>query len=141
MSLRQTPEHRARINEVLSLLGNRYPQLFPLLGARARPPPLAVGIAKDVAAALGGEVSEGELKHAFRVWCGSPRYLKALTAPRAVRRNLEGNAVGPVHAEAVEQAGARLAAFNARKTPSTGTAEAATSAAVPVTRAGDTPNA
>lgn len=158
MSLRTTPEQRARVIEVLGLLGRRYPYLFPAYGSPVRPPPLAIGISKAVAAALDDEVSEGELKQAFRAWCGSPRYLKALTAPGAMRHNLAGEAVEPVHGEAAERAAARLAALNARRFNPTGKAEPASPAKVsvtgpthpvacatadppPVTRAADAPGA
>lgn len=133
MSLRPTPEQRARVIEVLGLLGRRYPHLFPAYGSPVRPPPLAIGISKEVAAALTDEVSEGELKQAFRAWCGSPRYLKALTAPGAMRCNLAGEAVEPVHGEAAERAAARLAALNARRSKPIDKAEPASPGKVPVT--------
>ena len=110
-----SPEQRARTREVLDLLAARYPALFPALGPGVRLAPLAVGVAKDLAAALEGEVSARELKPALLAWCLGGRYLRALTRPGAVRTNLAGEVVGPVTPEQAELARQMLDRLEARK--------------------------
>ena len=99
---------------MLDLLRVRYPALFPELGPGVRLHLLAVGIAKDLAVALGDEVSPQDLKRALLAWCVGGRYLRALTQPRAVRMDLAGDVV-PVTAEQAEFAHRKLAQFEARR--------------------------
>ena len=119
---RASPEQRARTRQVLDLLRVRYPAFFPELGPGVRLQPLAVGIAKDLAAALGDEVSPKDLKHALLAWCLGGRYLRALTQPGAVRMDLAGDVV-PVTAEQAEFARCKLAQFEARRSGSFDAAE------------------
>ena len=63
--------------------------------------PLAIGIQAELQALLPPTVSRRMLRRALALWCGSPAYLRALTAASAMRVDLAG---APVTAVTVEDA-------------------------------------
>lgn len=108
-----TPEQRARTYVVISLLVQRFPAAFPVKGAEMKP--LAKGVHEALAASLGSEVSNLDLEHALRAWCGAPRYLRALTAREARRVDLEGNPIEDVSELHARVASSRLHSFMRRR--------------------------
>jgi ProP effector len=100
----------------LTLLAERFPQTFPADPKQRRP--LKVGIADDLAAALGGVISRRQLAFALAGYCDSVAYLKNCTIG-AERVDLAGNAVGTVTATQAAHASAKLVAKEKAKKAAT----------------------
>ena len=86
---------RARIDAVIRLLCDSFPQTFSRSGQHPRP--LKVGVYADALAALGGAIPARDLKSALRAYASRASYLHALTAgaPRVGIQCLEAFALAP----------------------------------------------
>ena len=80
------------------------------------PPPLKIGIDRDIAELLAGEVSKKTLGRFLVRWTGRAGYLRAVAGGGA-RYDLDGQAAGEVTADQRETAVAALAARDAEGAP------------------------
>ena len=108
----QEQRKRAR-RELLEIFRDRWPQVFPRNSRQVRP--LAIGIHRDLAAALPGHSHRqlGAVFSLFRYLAG-PAYFQALLRG-GPRYDLEGNPRGEVTPEEQEQAKRDLAVFFERR--------------------------
>ena len=93
---RKSPRAQATVNAVLALLCETFPKAFVHYEARRHP--LKINIRDDLRAALAGAVTDAELAHALRVYCGNRVYRSRLIAG-ATRIDLDGRACGEVSPE------------------------------------------
>ena len=89
-------QRRADVEAVIALLAERWPETFSLYEKRRRP--LKIGIRGDVIAALAGALTEDEVRHALRFYCGNEFYLRACLCG-AWRVGLDGKPAGTVTRE------------------------------------------
>jgi sRNA-binding protein len=85
-------------------LVERFPECF----STAVPRPLQIGIYHSIRA-VALEIAADELAAALAAYVKTPAYLKALTARRAMRVNLNGEPVAPVAKEDAKRAERMLA--------------------------------
>jgi ProP effector len=97
---------RARIDAVIRLLCDSFPEAFSCRGQHARP--LKVGVYADALAALGGAIPARDLKSALRAYTSRASYLHVLAAG-APRVGIDGEPAGAVTSEEEAVAKARLA--------------------------------
>ncbi len=102
------PPFRVRVEQSRTFLRTTYPALFN----SANPPPLKVGIHRDLLERH-PELDVPGLKRALTLHCRSPRYQRKLVAG-AARVDLDGNPDGSVTAE---QAARALEMLEARQKP------------------------
>ena len=105
---------RARIDAVIRLLCDSFPQTFSCGGQHPRP--LKVGVYADALAALGGAIPARDLKSALRAYTSRASYLHALTAG-ALRNGIDGEPAGAVTPDEELVAKARLAELAKRAAP------------------------
>ena len=105
---------RARIDAVIRLLCDSFPQTFSRSGQHPRP--LKVGVYADALAALGGAIPARDLKSALRAYASRASYLHALTAG-APRVGIDGEPAGAVTPDEEAVAKARLAELAKRVVP------------------------
>ena len=105
---------RARIDAVIRLLCESFPQTFSRSGQHPRP--LKVGVYADALAALGGAIPARDLKSALRAYTSRASYLHALTAG-APRVGIDGEPAGAVTPDEEAVAKARLAELAKRVVP------------------------
>lgn len=106
---------RLRMRAVQRLLSTRYPQLFPSWGTLAPQVPFAIGLFEVIAAQVAGDVDAPALRDAFSSWCHSPRYLRALACPGAIRHDVTGPTGDTVSSDAAAAAAAQLIEYNLRQ--------------------------
>jgi ProP effector len=104
---------RARIDAVITLLCENFPQTFSRRGQHPRP--LKVGVYADALATLGGAIQPRDLRSALRAYTSRAGYLRALTAG-APRIGIEGEPAGAVTPDEELVAKARLAELAKRAT-------------------------
>jgi ProP effector len=105
---------RARIDAVIRLLCDSFPQTFSRRGQYPRP--LKVGVYADALAALGCAIQPRDLRSALRAYTSRGGYLRALTAG-APRIGIEGEPAGAVTPDEELVAKARLAELAKRAAP------------------------
>jgi len=105
---------RARIDAVITLLCENFPQTFSRRGQHPRP--LKVGVYADALTALGGAIQPRDLRSALRAYTSRGGYLRALTAG-APRIGIEGEPAGAVTPDEELVAKARLAELAKRAAP------------------------
>jgi len=119
---------RARIDAVIRLLCDSFPQTFSCGGQHPRP--LKVGVYADALAALGGAIPARDLKSALRAYTSRASYLHVLTAG-APRVGIDGEPAGAVTPEEEAVAKARLAERAEGGTPAAVPAEPPSAAQTP----------
>jgi hypothetical protein len=117
---RQSDNYKARSEgravKVLTLLCGLAPAAF-----KNPPPPLKVGIRKDLAALLEGKLLDGkritsrELYVAMSKWVNRSTYQRAVSAPGAMRHDLGGIPTEPVSETDRASAAASLATYTLRR--------------------------
>jgi sRNA-binding protein len=98
--------HQECIGSVAKELYERYPSVFVPEGKKAFP--LAIGIYGEIRASS-PDLLARSLNGFLGRYCQSGRYLRAMLADGAERRNLNGESVGPVSAADQEHAAGKLA--------------------------------
>lgn len=101
---------KARVQQAHALLRETYPALF----AAEQPPPLKIGIHKDLLARH-PDLNARVLRHALSWLCERPRYQYAVRKEGAVRLDLDGQPTGEVTAEQATIAKSKLTARKAKK--------------------------
>ena len=92
------------VNTIVTL-AEKFSATFAVYEGRRKP--LKIGIFADLLIATA--IDPAELKEALRLYCSNAGYLRACSAPGAVRVDLNGGAAGQVTDELAERAAARLA--------------------------------
>lgn len=82
------------VGDVLNLLAAKWPKCFHLYEMRRQP--LAIGIDRDIMAALDGAVSPAELYNALRCYTGGNKVYRNRLIVGAVRIGLDGQPAGVV---------------------------------------------
>ena len=101
---------KVRVQQAHAMLRETYPALF----AAEQPPPLKIGIHKDLLARH-PDLNARVLRHALAWLCERPRYQYAVRKEGAVRIDLDGQPAGEVTAEQAGIAKSKLTAWKAKK--------------------------
>jgi hypothetical protein len=106
------PAAADRVPEPARVVAMRWIRTLPAFTRPRRP--LAIGIHRQLVALRPPGMSTRALREALSRWTNHPAYLRALTAPGAMRVDLDGTPVSPVTPEQQQRAIAQLAQCKGR---------------------------